>query len=35
MQVIAEHVETAEELAILQALGVDGIQGYFIGKPQA
>lgn len=35
MQVIAEHVETAEELTILQALGVDGIQGYFIGKPQA
>ncbi|GAO34717.1 hypothetical protein SCT_0097 [Sulfuricella sp. T08] len=35
MQVIAEHVETAEELATLQALGVDGVQGYFIGKPQA
>lgn len=34
MQVIAEHVETVEELTILQALGVDGIQGYFIGKPQ-
>lgn len=34
MQVIAEHVETAEELTILQALGVDGIQGYFIGRPQ-
>lgn len=35
MQVIAEHVETAEELATLQALGVDGVQGYFIGRPQA
>lgn len=35
MQVIAEHVETAEELITLQALGVDGVQGYFIGRPQA
>ena len=34
MQVIAEHVETAEELTMLQALGVDGVQGYLIGKPQ-
>lgn len=34
MKVIAEHVETAEELVTLQALGVDGVQGYFIGRPK-
>jgi hypothetical protein len=30
---ICEGVETAEELAILLELGVDLIQGYFVGRP--
>lgn len=33
MRVIAEGVETEEELALLTALGCDEIQGYFISKP--
>ena len=33
MQVVAEGVETLEQLAILQALGCDEIQGYFISRP--
>lgn len=31
--VIAEGIEDAETLARLQALGCDGAQGYFIGRP--
>lgn len=31
--VIAESVETQEEYDTLKALKVDGVQGYFIGKP--
>ena len=33
MQVVAEGVETAEQLAILQSLSCDEIQGYFISRP--
>jgi EAL domain-containing protein (putative c-di-GMP-specific phosphodiesterase class I) len=30
---IAEHVETKETVDILRKIGVDCIQGYYIGKP--
>ncbi|KOA19435.1 phytochrome-like protein cph2 [Clostridium homopropionicum DSM 5847] len=33
MEVIAEGVETQEQLAVLQAQHCDGIQGYFFSKP--
>jgi diguanylate cyclase (GGDEF)-like protein len=33
MRVVAEGVETAEQLAALQALGCDEVQGYYISKP--
>lgn len=33
MLVIAEFVETAAEARTLRALGVDGFQGFFFGKP--
>ena len=33
MQIIAEGVETAEELKKVLELGVDGLQGYFLAKP--
>ena len=33
-QTIAEFVENAETLALLETLGVDYAQGYYIGKPQ-
>ncbi|HEY4355885.1 MAG TPA: EAL domain-containing protein [Acidobacteriaceae bacterium] len=32
--ITAEGVETAEELEVLQNLGVDEVQGYFLGRPQ-
>jgi diguanylate cyclase (GGDEF)-like protein len=35
MQVVAEGVETAEQLAILQSLACDEIQGYLISRPVA
>jgi EAL domain-containing protein (putative c-di-GMP-specific phosphodiesterase class I) len=31
--VIAESVETEQEFTILKQLKVDGVQGYFVGKP--
>jgi len=34
-RIIAEGVETAAELATLQALGVEKAQGYFLGRPMA
>jgi EAL domain-containing protein (putative c-di-GMP-specific phosphodiesterase class I) len=33
-EIIAEGVETSEELAILRALGVDKAQGYLLGRPE-
>jgi len=34
IQVIAEHVETAEDYHALQALGINAMQGYYFGEPQ-
>lgn len=34
-QLIAEGVETAAELAMLQELGITGGQGYFLGRPMS
>lgn len=34
-QVVAEGIEQAEELAVLGDMGVDLIQGYLIGRPEA
>jgi EAL domain-containing protein (putative c-di-GMP-specific phosphodiesterase class I) len=33
MSVVAEGVETGEQLQVLQALCCDEIQGYFISRP--
>ena len=33
MRVVAEGVETAEQLAALQALACDEVQGYFVSRP--
>jgi EAL domain-containing protein (putative c-di-GMP-specific phosphodiesterase class I) len=33
--ITAEGVETEAELATLRAIGVDRVQGYYLGKPQA
>ncbi|WP_456364076.1 sensor domain-containing protein [Priestia aryabhattai] len=33
LEVIAEGVETEDELKILKAIGTDGIQGYYFSKP--
>lgn len=33
MRVVAEGVETAEQLAALQALSCDEVQGYFVSRP--
>ncbi len=33
--VIAEGVETPAELEVLQRLGVDALQGFWLGRPQA
>ena len=35
MTVIAEGVETAEQLAFLAAHGVDAVQGYYVSRPMA
>lgn len=35
LTVVAEGVETAEELALLQQIGCDMTQGYFYGKPMS
>ncbi|NER40218.1 EAL domain-containing protein [Bacillus megaterium NBRC 15308 = ATCC 14581] len=33
LEVIAEGVETEDELKILKSIGTDGIQGFFFSKP--
>ena len=32
-KVIAEGVETADELRVLRELGVEWVQGYYFGRP--
>jgi len=32
--VIAEGVETREELSILQDIGISNVQGYLLGRPE-
>ncbi len=34
LQVIAEGVETAAQLSLLNSLGCDHVQGYYLGRPQ-
>ncbi|WP_024545922.1 EAL domain-containing protein [Picosynechococcus sp. NKBG15041c] len=34
-KIVAEGVETASELAVLQELGINKAQGYFLGKPMS
>ena len=33
LEVVAEGVETPEQLALLRSFGCDQVQGYFISKP--
>jgi len=33
LEIVSEGVETAEQLAVLEQLGIDYIQGYFFSKP--
>jgi EAL domain-containing protein (putative c-di-GMP-specific phosphodiesterase class I) len=33
MSIVAEGVETQEQLGFLAEVGCDAVQGYFIGKP--
>jgi len=35
MKTVAEYVQDAPSLALLEQLGVDLAQGYFVGKPRA
>jgi len=35
IRVIAEHVESAEVMAVLQQIGIEYAQGYYIGRPGA
>ena len=35
MEIVAEGVETREQLEKLQALGCDNIQGFYFAKPMA
>lgn len=35
VQCVAEHVENADQLATLRAMGCDMVQGYFVGRPEA
>jgi len=34
MSIVAEGVETQEQLSFLSDEGCDAVQGYFLGKPQ-
>jgi EAL domain-containing protein (putative c-di-GMP-specific phosphodiesterase class I) len=34
MSIVAEGVETQEQLGFLADVGCDAVQGYFIGKPR-
>jgi len=34
LQVVAEGVETAQQMRFLDALGVQGLQGFFFGRPE-
>jgi len=33
IQTTAEYVENAEILAVVRSLGVDYVQGYYVGRP--
>ena len=33
IRTIAEYVESAEAFALLRRIGVDYVQGYFVGRP--
>jgi len=35
IQVIAEHVETEADLLSLQAIGINAMQGYYLGEPES
>jgi len=35
MKVIAEHVENEAEWTCLKNLGIDAVQGYYLGEPEA
>ena len=35
LRTIAEHVEDKETLIVLQEIGVDYVQGYYLGRPEA
>ena len=35
LEVVAEGVETADQLAVARAVGVDAVQGYLVARPQA
>lgn len=35
MEVVAEGVETAEQLEYVRGAGCDMVQGYYIGRPMA
>ena len=34
IQVIMEYIETERQFDVVKSLGVDGAQGYYIGKPE-
>jgi EAL domain-containing protein (putative c-di-GMP-specific phosphodiesterase class I) len=35
LSVVAEGVETPEQLEILQRLGCEAVQGFFLGRPMS
>jgi EAL domain-containing protein (putative c-di-GMP-specific phosphodiesterase class I) len=34
LTIVAEYVESMEQLVALKGVGVDYMQGYFVGEPQ-